>query len=97
METIIAGDTTLVQALKMLFNKWIEEENVPLKWYCLVITEKITIDGTQLEQIHFYKYLGHKITSRRDSQTTEIYRRIDVVCVALGTLKNDVNLKSPYV
>ena len=53
----------------------------------LVVSDKIQIEGYNIDQVTTYKYLGHEIRLGRDNQTCEIYRRIGLAWAAFGRLR----------
>lgn len=53
----------------------------------LVMSERIKIENTQIEEVDKYVYLGHEMRISRDNQTCELHRRINLGWAAYGKLR----------
>lgn len=53
----------------------------------LVVSNSITLEYSEIEQVSCYKYLGHEIRINRDNQTAELQRRIGLAWAAFGNLR----------
>lgn len=51
----------------------------------LVIREGINLNGSKVELVNSYKFLGHGLRIGRDNQTCEITRRIELEQCVLPT------------
>lgn len=74
--------------------------NIPKTKIINNTTEHIYIDGTRLENVEEYIYLGHSIRVGKENQTAELKRRIRLTWIAFGKMNyifrnNDIpiNLK----
>lgn len=54
----------------------------------LVPSQNILLEGKEILQVTFYKYLRYEIRVGRDNQTCEIERRIGLIWAAYGKLKH---------
>ena len=53
----------------------------------LVVSEGLNLNGSNLELVSSYKYLGHELRIGRDNQTCEINRRIGLAWAGFGKLQ----------